>query len=91
MTVTINEEGTLVARAFETEHLAEFDEDGLPVRTARMTFTEDELALIRSGLQYGVDYMDRFDAGLDQAKDTHAAARAFFDAENWTRGGRDCE
>ncbi|WP_024817002.1 hypothetical protein [Arthrobacter sp. 31Y] len=76
---------------FETEHLVEFDDDGLPVKTARMTFNLDELALIRSGLNFGTDQMisDGYPEG--RISPVVTAARAFFDAEAWVRGAGDCE
>lgn len=76
-------------KLFEMEPVVEFDDEGLPVRTARMTFNLDELALIKTGLVAGVDRLTYL--GHEGTEAVQDAARAFYSAEQWVRGARDCE
>lgn len=78
-------------KLFEMEPVVEFDDEGLPVMLTRMTFTVDELALIRTGLGFGADLMIMDDYPASEIAAVLDAEDAFTEAEDWTRGAGDCE
>lgn len=84
-------EDFLGKKLFEMEPVVEFDDEGLPVMLTRMTFTLDELALIRTGLGLGADWMIMDGWPRDEVASMHDAEDAFMEAEDWTRGAKDCE